>query len=184
MLSLVAVVFTLAIVGCQREGCTDPKATNYDSDAKKDNGTCVYQEPEQDSVIPTKEKTFDWDWRVETTATPTFDSLKKYVDDPTYKYVIMNMVNKNIDNPQSQDFGMEGSPCAGYRMRVFRRAKDSVYSVADKCNGKLRMSGKIIVNDVVPDSVQSGQAIWESDSADLTRMGVYILNARREYSNN
>ena len=66
----------------------------------------------------------------------------------------------------------------------FRRAKDSVYSVADKCNGKLRMSGKIIVNDVVPDSVQSGQAIWESDSVDLTQMGVYVVNARREYSNN
>jgi len=57
-----AVVLTLAIAGCQREGCTDPKATNYDPDAKKDNGTCVYSEPEQDSVIPTKEKVFDVDW--------------------------------------------------------------------------------------------------------------------------
>ena len=184
MLTLMAAVFTLAIVGCQREGCTDPKATNYDSDAKKDNGTCVYSKPEQDSVIPTKEKTFDWDWTVDTGWTPSFDSLKKYVDDPTYKYVIMNMVNKNIDNPQSPNFGIEGSPCGAFRMRVFRSARDSVYSVADKSKDKLRISGEVIVKDVVPDSIQSGQGIWESDSADLALKGLYIRNVSREYSNN
>ena len=179
-----AAVFTRAIVGCQREGCTDPKATNYDSDAKKDNGTCVYSKPEQDSVIPTKEKTFDWDWREDTTFTPPFDSLKKYVDDPTYKYIIMNMVNKNIDNPQNPFFGMEGSTCSGVLVRTFRRARDSVYSAADKCDGKLRMSGIVNVTDVIPDSVQNGRGIWASDSADLTQMGVYIRNLSREYSNN
>lgn len=179
MLTLMAAVFTLAIVGCQREGCTDPKATNYDSDAKKDNGTCVYSKPEQDSVIPTKEKTFDWDWTVDTTWTPSFDSLKKYVDDPTYKYIIMNMVNKN-----SAYEGLDGSPCLRFPRRSFRRARDSVYSVADKCNGKFLMLGKVIANDVFPDSVQSGIGIWERDSIDLTRMGVYIVNASREYSNN
>ncbi|OFX49918.1 MAG: hypothetical protein A2046_16335 [Bacteroidetes bacterium GWA2_30_7] len=28
--------------GCKREGCTDSKATNYDSKAKKDDGSCIY----------------------------------------------------------------------------------------------------------------------------------------------
>lgn len=28
--------------GCRRDGCTDPKALNYDEKAKKDNGNCIY----------------------------------------------------------------------------------------------------------------------------------------------
>ncbi|MCR4917798.1 MAG: hypothetical protein K5912_02520 [Alphaproteobacteria bacterium] len=42
-------------------------------------------DPTDTIIIPTKEKTFDCDWRVDTTFTPPFDSLKRYVDDPTYK---------------------------------------------------------------------------------------------------
>ncbi len=169
-----AAVFTLAIVGCQREGCTDPKATNYDSDAKKDNGTCVYSKPEQDSVIPTKEKTFDWDWTMDTTFTPPFDSLKKYVDDPTYKYIFINMVNKN-----NQYEGVEGSPCDFYRARDFRRARDSVYSIADKCNGKLLMSGIINVHPTngaqLHDTVAPNtRGMWKRDSIDLSALRVHI----------
>ncbi len=33
-----------AFAGCKKEGCTDPNATNFDSEAKKDNGTC-YTDP-------------------------------------------------------------------------------------------------------------------------------------------
>ena len=41
LLSLViASAFILA--GCQKQGCTDPLATNYNPDAKGDNGTCKY----------------------------------------------------------------------------------------------------------------------------------------------
>ncbi|MBO7480577.1 MAG: hypothetical protein J6T63_00525 [Bacteroidales bacterium] len=43
---VIAVMF--AMIGCQKEGCTDSKASNYDPDAKKDNGTCVYPLPEPD----------------------------------------------------------------------------------------------------------------------------------------
>lgn len=35
---------TFAFSGCQKEGCTDESATNYDADAKSDDGTCVYDE--------------------------------------------------------------------------------------------------------------------------------------------
>ncbi len=96
----------------------------------------------------------------------------------------MNMVNKNIDNPQYPFFGVEGSPCSGVLVRTFRRARDSVYSAADKWNGKLRMSGIVNVTDVIPDSVQNGRGIWASDSADLALKGLYIRNVSREYSNN
>jgi hypothetical protein len=32
----------LAITSCQKKGCTDTSATNYDSDAKDDDGTCTF----------------------------------------------------------------------------------------------------------------------------------------------
>jgi hypothetical protein len=40
-------VSTLTFIGCKKEGCTDPTATNYNEKAKKDDGSCTYtQNPE------------------------------------------------------------------------------------------------------------------------------------------
>ncbi len=36
------VVFALALGGCKKEGCTDKDATNYSSEAKKDDGSCSF----------------------------------------------------------------------------------------------------------------------------------------------
>jgi hypothetical protein len=38
----VAGLLIAGISGCAREGCTDPSATNYNSRANVDNGTCIY----------------------------------------------------------------------------------------------------------------------------------------------
>ncbi|UTW61941.1 spondin domain-containing protein [bacterium SCSIO 12741] len=35
----------LALTSCKKEGCTDSAATNYDADAKKDDGSCMYSTP-------------------------------------------------------------------------------------------------------------------------------------------
>lgn len=32
-----------AMTSCKKEGCTDPDSTTYNSDAKKDDGTCQYE---------------------------------------------------------------------------------------------------------------------------------------------
>ncbi len=33
----------ISLLGCRKEGCTDVLATNYDANAKKDNGLCEYE---------------------------------------------------------------------------------------------------------------------------------------------
>lgn len=50
--------FAVAAVSCGKEGCKDPSATNYDPDAKKDDGSCVYPQaqliissPQQDAMF-------------------------------------------------------------------------------------------------------------------------------------
>ena len=42
-LALVFLVLAMVVVGCKKKGCTDPNATNYDSKAKKDNGSCIIE---------------------------------------------------------------------------------------------------------------------------------------------
>ncbi|UTW63856.1 DUF4625 domain-containing protein [bacterium SCSIO 12741] len=36
---------TLVLSACKKEGCTDANATNYDADAKTDDGSCTYPDP-------------------------------------------------------------------------------------------------------------------------------------------
>ncbi len=36
----------VTIVSCKKEGCIDPLATNFNAEAKKDDGTCIYPEPD------------------------------------------------------------------------------------------------------------------------------------------
>lgn len=38
-----AIVSTLFISSCKQEGCTDATATNYESAAEENNGSCIYE---------------------------------------------------------------------------------------------------------------------------------------------
>ena len=42
--TLVILIILLLCVGCQKKGCTDPNALNYNTEAKKDNISCEYQD--------------------------------------------------------------------------------------------------------------------------------------------
>lgn len=48
---LMAASLTLGTVSCKKEGCTDSEANNYNSEAKKDDGSCTYDEPSTNGVI-------------------------------------------------------------------------------------------------------------------------------------
>jgi len=39
-LSLILALAAFTLTGCKKEGCTDAQSDNYDSEAKKDDGTC------------------------------------------------------------------------------------------------------------------------------------------------
>ena len=47
----------LAFLSCKKEGCTDPLAINYNSEANKENGTCLYRT----TCIIDKVKFYDWE---------------------------------------------------------------------------------------------------------------------------
>ena len=170
MLSLMAVVFTLAIAGCQREGCTDPKATNYDSDAKKDNGTCVYPDP----VVPTKVIIIDWDWKVDPALAPSMDSIKFYTDQLDVRDVYINLMDKTDDQ-------LDGTVCEGFRSKIFRRARDTMQTRFDMSE-KVKGSGKIIVSREggaqLPD-IGEDRGMALDDSIWFTAHGIKVERYRR-----
>lgn len=51
--------FLFIATSCKKEGCTDETATNYNEDAKKDDGTCTYTNDEELATFKMK---FDHKW--------------------------------------------------------------------------------------------------------------------------
>ena len=143
MLSLIAFVLALVIAGCQREGCTDPKATNYDPDAKKDNGTCVYatQEPQPTPVVPTKEIVLKYTWGDIFDGKINNDSIKKYTDMEDVKFVFLDL--ETI------------SATSNYRTIHFHTGRDTLQTRFD-ISPKVRGSGTIYVNPEIGAQVPDG----------------------------
>ncbi len=53
---------TLFFNSCKKEGCTDSTATNFDADAKDDDGSCVYASSNDDEVVIEDNITSDATW--------------------------------------------------------------------------------------------------------------------------
>lgn len=143
LLSLVAAVLTLAIAGCQREGCTDPKATNYDSDAKKDNGTCVYADPEPQPTEPTKVITLDWHWGSKMNEQINLDTIAFCAAQPDVKNIIL-FADKDAIPPTAPN-QTSGQISSGYSARAFNAARDSLQKRFD-ISPKVIGSGTIFVH--------------------------------------
>ena len=50
-LALIAGVVAMTAISCKKEGCTDPLATNYNEEAKKDDESCVYPTVVDESIV-------------------------------------------------------------------------------------------------------------------------------------
>lgn len=48
---LLLIIFSTCFISCKKKGCTDPLATNYDPEAKKDNETCIYQAFDKQAML-------------------------------------------------------------------------------------------------------------------------------------
>lgn len=48
---LLGAALVMTAVSCKKEGCTDANATNYNEKAKKDDGSCKYNTPEDESLV-------------------------------------------------------------------------------------------------------------------------------------
>lgn len=56
--TLVVVAMGMAVTSCKKEGCTDSTATNYNEEANKDDGSCVYPETPSASAPGTYTPTY------------------------------------------------------------------------------------------------------------------------------
>ena len=78
----IVIAIMLVVAGCQKEGCTDPNAINYDSKAKKDNGTCVYPSSSTQIMV-----TFDANGGVGTMPPQTFaDGVAQLLADNVFTW--------------------------------------------------------------------------------------------------
>lgn len=51
-LILLMSLICFSTLSCKKEGCTDSNATNYDANAKENDGSCIYPESEPDERDP------------------------------------------------------------------------------------------------------------------------------------
>lgn len=130
-------------------------------------------DPTDTIVIPTKEKVFDVDWNVDSYGSPSVDSIKKYVDNPKYKYIFINLMNKGSPLPD----GREGCNCTSLPARGFARACDSLqtrFDISDKVSGY----GTVIVNSEagasLPDDAYDEIGMRRIDSLKLRKWGIGV----------
>ncbi len=100
---LLAAVVAISTTSCKKEGCTDQAATNYNSKAKKDDGSCIY--PAAPAPTPTAKK-----GNLRVKFDPKFNGNPFYLDSTyvnssgdslkfsTVKYYISNIKLKNSSN--------------------------------------------------------------------------------------
>ena len=108
----IAIAIMLVVAGCQKEGCTDPNAINYDSKAKKDNGTCVYPSSSTQIMV-----TFDANGGVGTMPPQTFaDGVAQLLADNVFtwenhEFIGWNTAADGTGNPYSnaQEMTLEAS---------------------------------------------------------------------------
>jgi hypothetical protein len=143
---------TLGAVSCKKEGCTDSTATNYDSKAKKDDGSCTYA-----AALGTVEKSGH------ITANETWTSNNIYVLNG--KVVVDAGVTLTIE-PGTIIKGAEGSDVNASALIIAQGAKINAEGTAAK---------PIIFTSVLDDIEQGELAGSNLTEADFEKWGGLII---------
>jgi hypothetical protein len=82
---------TLGAVSCKKKGCTDATATNYNSEAKKDDNSCKYADPvvEEGTITVSSNITSNTTWltgKIYILSTSCDCCFRSYIDNPTRCY--------------------------------------------------------------------------------------------------
>ena len=135
-------------------------------------------DPTDTIVIPTKEKVFYWDMSFFAGETIDsvipLDSIKKYADDPIYKYVFINIINKGSPLPT----GQEGSNCTNFSAKNFITRVNKLQTRFDINPTKVRGSGTVIVSREggasLADSAFNEMGMRRLDSLKLRKWGIGV----------
>lgn len=150
LFALVAGLTTLT--ACKKEGCTDPLAENYDTKAKKDDGSCTYEEvtPQtQDVTIHMDNKWNGSEFSLNTALThPTTSDELTFT---TFKYYVSNIQLKKadgtwyvqpesyylVDASQGEMFVVPNVPAGTYTEMKYTMGVDSTRNVSGAQTGAL-----------------------------------------------
>lgn len=120
-LFVLAASLTVGTVSCKKKGCTDELAVNYDDKAKKDDGSCTYEEEETTVEVVTKAGF------ISSNETWTADKMYKLVG----KVVVNDGVTLTIE-PGTIIKGDEGTGTLASALIVARGAKLNAVGTAEK----------------------------------------------------
>ncbi len=98
---IASLVLTFGLQSCKKKGCTDPKATNYSEDAKKDDGSCEYApDPTQGEVklhfhhmVGTAPFAYNTTYQDGAGNDYQFTLAKMYMSNPEFMDMSMNVLN-------------------------------------------------------------------------------------------
>lgn len=146
---------SLVLNSCKKEGCTDPEALNYSNKAKKDNGTCQYnEESETGKVVVALDHYWvnvntDFSLNIQYVHPGTGDSLTF----TTFKYFVSNIKLKkedgtwwtqpesyylvNLDETGNPQFVVPGIPEGNYTEISYIMGVDSTRNVSGAQTGAL-----------------------------------------------
>jgi hypothetical protein len=161
---LFAASLAVTTVSCKKKGCTDPTATNYSEEAKKDDGSCEYEEEE----TPTSTQTITKAGAITANETWTANNIYKIVG----KVVVEDGVTLTID-PGTIIKGEEGTGTL---------ASALVVAQGGTLNAVGTPSAPIIFTSVL-DNIQPGQLTGTNlDETDQGLWGGLIVLGRAPIS--
>ena len=144
---------TLGAVSCQKEGCTDSTATNYDEKAKKDDGSCI---------AATEETTLNITSNI--TTNTTWETVKVYV--LTSRITVVSGVTLTIE-PGTIIKGQAGTGANATALIIARGGKIMAEGTA----------AEPIIFTSVADEIQPGQIDGGNLDVDLDGLwgGLIVL---------